>query len=92
MNFAGTSISEIAGAMGRSWRSMRATHEITETDFDPYDPAPALRSDIQELLNTEVEGSDPSETTPEAEALRASEKLEHDTMCIIRGALYPSEG
>jgi len=92
MIFAGTSISEIAGAMGRSLRSMRTADAIVDTDFDPYEAAPALRSDIQEMLNAEVDGaSGATAQTPEEEALRASEKLEHDTMCLIRGALYPVE-
>lgn len=92
MIFAGTSISEIAGAMGRTWRNKKTTDAVADADFDPYGAVPALRSDIQALLNVEVEG-DAEETveTPEEEALRASEKLEHDTMCLIRGALYPVE-
>lgn len=89
MNFAGTSISEIAGAMGRTWRNMRSADTIAEADFDPYEAAPALRADIAEMLNVEVEGAEADAPTREEEALRASEKLEHDTMCLIRGALYP---
>lgn len=89
MNFAGTSISEIAGAMGRTWRNMRSNDAIADTAFDPYSAAPALRTDIQDFLSVEIESEVAVEDTPEEQALRASEKLEHDTMCLIRGALYP---
>ena len=89
MTFGGSSISNIAGAVGRSLLSKRTPSVIQENAFDLQENAPVLRSDIEAMLRTDV-NVEPIEEV-QVELLRASEKKEHDTLCQIRGALYPVE-
>jgi len=89
MTFGGSSISNFAGVVGRTFRNKRATSDIQDNDFDLYERAPVLRSDVAALLNAEVEYD--ADEQEQEELLRASEKLEHDTICQIRGALYPAD-
>ena len=89
MTFGGTSLSNLAGAFGRTFSANRSSQKIDDTDFDIYERAPVMRADIEAMLSEDL--GDDGYIVEQEEKLRASEKHEHETMCLIRGALYPSE-
>ena len=86
MSIAGTSLNGIAGAVGRGLRMLSKRHQGDEL-LDPYEPAPLNREDMTPMF--ELEETDP---LFQAEKLRASERREHETLNMIRAALYPSNG
>lgn len=88
MMLRGNKLANLAGAMGRTLRTIRTTQDITDTDFDPYGQTPELREDIANMLSAQID-EDQDPLIEIEEKLRVSEKREHDTMCMIRGALYP---
>lgn len=90
MTFGGTSLSNLAGAFGRTLSTNRTATTINDEEFDIYERTPSMRADIEALLSADL-GEDGRIAVEEEEKLRASEKREHDTMCMIRGALYPTE-
>ena len=57
---------------------------------DLMDPAPLARDQVNAMLLKEA-ARKARPPLPEMEALRRSEKLEQDTMDVIRGALYPAD-
>jgi hypothetical protein len=92
MIFGGTSLSNLADAFGRSLNGGRSAQKIKDTEFDIYERAPVLRADIEAMLSIEIAQNDDlieQDAVEQEEVLRESEKREHDTMCMIRGALYP---
>lgn len=88
MTFSGTSLSNLAGVFGRTFSAQRGM-AIKDKEFDIYERAPVMRDDIEAMLAMEIDSD--GKVAVKEDKLRASEKLEHDTMCMIRGALYPAD-
>jgi len=89
MTFSGTSLTNLAGAFGRTFSANRSVRVAEDSEFDIYERTPSMRADIEEMLSLEI-GKDGAVADAQ-EKLRESEQLEHDTMCMIRGALYPAD-
>lgn len=63
----------------------RAVANGVESEYDPYENTPMRREDLDRLFEI---NSDPQQIDGKANAMRDSEKLERETMSMIRGALY----
>ena len=82
---AGTTFNDFAEALGRGLRGLGRAQRVPEDEMS-YDPVPQERVDIVEAVH-----GDAAEPLAREEKLRASERLERDTMMLIRGALYPAD-
>ena len=80
----GTTLGNLSAAVGRAWRSVRADHP--DDAFDPYEKTPMERDALCAMFELES-----GRAMSASEKLRESERLERDTMSMIRGALYPAD-
>ena len=82
---AGTTFSEFAGFVGRGLRGLgRGSRD--DGAQDPFERVPADPDAQIDGVETPI-----SDLMVQEEELRASERLERDTMMLIRGALYPAD-
>ena len=71
------------GAINRTYRTVLFSHS-ERAHIDPYEPSPMGREDLMALFQTE-----PTSPWSTDSDMRASERLEHHSMTMIRDALYP---
>ena len=81
----GSHLSTVAGALGRTMRNFGAVPRPVDT-LDLYDPTPLKREDLSALFELPT-----GAPMTKVEKLQASEKLEHESMLLIRSALYQSD-
>ncbi len=81
----GNTFSTVAGALGRTMRNFGAASR-PDDNFDPYEPVPMQREELSALFELP-----PGKPMTEKERLQSSERLEHESMMLIRSALYASD-
>ncbi len=85
MSIYGTTFSNVAGALGRTMRNFGAASRPDDA-FDRYEPVPLKREELSQLF--ELPAGAPMD---KKEELLQSERLEHESMMLIRSALYQSD-
>jgi hypothetical protein len=64
----------------------QVNHLSDDASFDRFDPTPLDRDELTSMFSKE-----PSSPWSIETAMLASERLELDSMALIRGALYPAD-
>jgi len=57
MTFSGTSLTNLAGAFGRTFSANRSVRVAEDSEFDIYERTPSMRADIEEMLSLEIQAN-----------------------------------